>query len=733
MDIGLRWVSPKDVARAVCVLDRAGVRALTLKGPIFSIQVYGADSARHSRDIDLLIDPSERSTAIASLESIGYQALPRSNGLIREIHLVHDYRPCIDLHWHPAGAEFSFAYTFDELWRESSQIEVGESVINTLSLPWLVVFTAFLVMRDMPLLEKRHLDDLAALVAKFPDLDWTRAEAISRSTRTKLLTTIALHLIERLQCISALPVSCRVHFPATHRASRQVQAIASRFENRGFADKAKFFSKLASVCGHYQLREDWRDGLRPIVFLLFFLILPEGEDIDRSFQTGRSSWFERALRTRDFVLALTKRCADAGRRRLFRYSLHRTGTNVRPAEKTSLHIVGDDAVLFDGVTESLFGLTQPAAWLWCQLEDGKTIGKIEKDCIQRFGDADDRTEDAIRAQLTRWWDLGLIDCGLARDPPQELEAFLPNWQDDIAPARHIRRYRILDTVIEIGLPSLDVAARADSLLGHLTISSDAKIRLDVIKSEDAYLIIRDGKIVEQSPTLLGAGPQIKSAALVAAINSQDYALYLHAAMVRRGQQTILLPAAPGSGKTCLSAALAYAGYRYHTDEITLLVGDRLKARGVPLALTIKQQAVAVLAPLFMEIVGLSVHERVDGKLCRYMPPPSAPKDDLVERSWPVTHLIFPRFDPKAATHLSPISPFQALEKLLGHCLAVPSGLDHQLIECLVSWTEGLSAFELIFSDLSEAIEAIGDVLPSCGDEASRDASIVGERDTELQE
>jgi predicted ATPase len=45
---------------------------------------------------------------------------------------------------------------------------------------------------------------------------------------------------------------------------------------------------------------------------------------------------------------------------------------------------------------------------------------------------------------------------------------------------------------------------------------------------------------------------------------------LHAAVVEKNGKALILPALPGSGKSTLSAALAMNGWRFLSDEFTMI-------------------------------------------------------------------------------------------------------------------------------------------------------------------
>ncbi|RMG17030.1 MAG: hypothetical protein D6731_04875, partial [Planctomycetota bacterium] len=67
-------------ARAACAaLDRAGVAALVLKGPVLAARLYGG-GLRPYGDLDLLVRPADALAALDALRALGYRApeLPRA-------------------------------------------------------------------------------------------------------------------------------------------------------------------------------------------------------------------------------------------------------------------------------------------------------------------------------------------------------------------------------------------------------------------------------------------------------------------------------------------------------------------------------------------------------------------------------------------------------------------------------------------------------------------------------
>ena len=691
-----------DLLAVLEALAGGGVRALPLKGPALAVALGRAPRSRPSRDIDLLVHRADRSTAVETLEALGYRALPRSNGLIREIHLVHPSALCVDLHWHLAGAEIGMPLDFDRLWAERRTLSLHGEAVPFPSLPWLVVITSFFAVRDLPMVEQRHLEDLSALVPRLQAHEWRQAAEIAGATRTRCLVSAVLRV-----CGAALRDPAQATFPLNARASAAAGWLHRRIAAPGAEEKARFATRLAGFLQHHRLREDLRDRLRPLVMLPLFLVLPDDVDAERAFLAGSSPWLERLTRVPEVAAALCGAWAERRRSVGFEAGLTQHAPLPRPAADVSLHVVGDAGLLLRAADQTLFGLSTAAAWLWCRLEEAVEQAALAREYAQTFAVPGADAGRAVQDSLRQWWREGLLE-GAPRSPAEPCEEHDPPtfWRSVVPPPFATLRCRLLDQIVEIGLPDAEAAAAATALLGHLTSRAHPTIRLDVVTDAGGFAVLRDGMVVEQAGTRTSLAPQIKSAAIVAALNAQGFRLLLHAAMLRRGDAAILLPAVPGSGKTCLSAALARAGFAYHSDEVTVLDGRGLRARGVPVALTVKEPAWPILGGLYPEIDRLTVHHRIDGQVCRYLPPPVVRDDAGVDGWWPVRALVFPRFDAGATTRLEPLGKLDALQRLLAECLAIPAGLDADLVEDLAHWIEGIEAFALPFADLDDALAAI---------------------------
>ena len=279
----------------------------------------------------------------------------------------------------------------------------------------------------------------------------------------------------------------------------------------------------------------------------------------------------------------------------------------------------------------------------------------------------------------------------------------------VAPAVE-RHYRMLATDFSIRCSSTTQSRRIHAALAHLEVDAPASapVILDVVESDAGHVVLDDLVPRGYCRDLESLTPLVKSLVSQAARSRHRYVLEIHAGVVSNGEACVLLPGAPGSGKSTLTLGLMLAGFEYLSDEVALLEERTLDIRPFPLGLGIKPGAVAVLAPSCPEIAALDVHSREDGQRVRYLPPPRdrcAPRDATRPARW----LIFPRYDANVRTELRPISRPEALRRLLRECTAMPELLDEARVEALVRWMRKLACFELPMSSLDEAVALIGQV------------------------
>jgi HprK-related kinase A len=142
-------------------------------------------------------------------------------------------------------------------------------------------------------------------------------------------------------------------------------------------------------------------------------------------------------------------------------------------------------------------------------------------------------------------------------------------------------------------------------------------------------------------------------------------LMLHAGMLEKNGNTLLLPAFPGSGKSTLCAALCHRGWRFLTDEIALVQPKDLALVPFPRLIPLKNQSISVFRDFVPEaVLGPEYPKTPKGTVCHVRPP-----KDSIERSDEIGRarwIVLPKFKAGASLALQPLDKTEAFIQLTGH-------------------------------------------------------------------
>ncbi len=389
--------------------------------------------------------------------------------------------------------------------------------------------------------------------------------------------------------------------------------------------------------------------------------------------------------------------------------------DLKLSEKAHLFIIEDQGIVFSEITGDFALLNASATYAWCSLENGAQIDDLVEAMETLLETSRTKAEQMVAGLLTHWQGLGLVI-----DSPNDITApplHADNWDmpssaSEYPPcpdmdAAHVRHcYRLLDCVVAIHFATPEHKLWIHPVLAHLETEYTQPHHV-LMTSDDAgqhYLYV-NGKPADRCRQIEELAPLAKFKLLTLATQDTDHMLNLHAGAVSDGQSCILLPAAAGSGKTSLTAALVHAGYTYFSDETALLERNTCYVRPVPLALTVKTTGTDLLAPMYPELRRLSVHARGDGKHVQYIPPPenACPPENAM---LPVSKIVFPQYRAAAKTSLERLSKVDALGRILQHSVSFQKRLSLEDAITLIQWIKGVDCFDLIYTSFDDALPLI---------------------------
>ncbi len=142
-------------------------------------------------------------------------------------------------------------------------------------------------------------------------------------------------------------------------------------------------------------------------------------------------------------------------------------------------------------------------------------------------------------------------------------------------------------------------------------------------------------------------------------------LMLHAAVLEKNGQAVILPGDPGAGKSTLTALLALSGWRLLSDEITLI--DRDDGMVVPLArpVSLKNASIDVVRAFSPHaVIGEAARETHKGTVA-HLKPPRDSVARMAEKATP-RHIVFPRWRAGAPASSGPHSKADAFIHVASH-------------------------------------------------------------------
>ncbi|HYL49151.1 MAG TPA: HprK-related kinase A, partial [Stellaceae bacterium] len=180
-------------------------------------------------------------------------------------------------------------------------------------------------------------------------------------------------------------------------------------------------------------------------------------------------------------------------------------------------------------------------------------------------------------------------------------------------------------------------------------------------------------------------------------------LIVHAAAIEKNGRVAILPAAPGSGKSTLTAGLVHRGWRLLSDELALIRRD--DGHVVPLArpVNLKNASIDLLKAFAPQAVfSDAVADTVKGTVALMR----APDDSLarVDEVAPVGWVVFPRWRAGEAARFTPFSKAAGLIEI-GHHAMNYSLHGAQGFALLGEILDKSGCYRFAYGDLKEAASA----------------------------
>lgn len=399
----------------------------------------------------------------------------------------------------------------------------------------------------------------------------------------------------------------------------------------------------------------------------------------------------------------------------------RTDHQLEVSDDAELFIVDEQGLLFSAARGEIYHLNTAATYVWCKLEDGADWKNVVSGLCDFCDMSAAEAESALVNLAVHWRGQGVLK-GDASDADESPLA--PSREDvsttaadnsvafpDPIKIYHERHYRVLARSFCIQFCEPEHIEWIAPTLTHFEQdkSQSPDKLITIVADGDEHHVFVGEQLTDVGRQISELGPLIKYQLVRDALDHYDHLLTLHAGVVAKDGAVFALPAKSGAGKSTLVAGLIRRGYQYFSDEIVPLARETCLATPIPLGMCIKDTAFSTLRAHYPEILQQPVHNRGDGRRAIYLPPP---KDSIASYKEPlaISHIVFPQYEPGAATSLTPVTRVEAFARVLEQCVSIPKPLTLADASALVNWIEQVQCYDLISGSLDAAMDQIDGLL-----------------------
>jgi len=241
-------------------------------------------------------------------------------------------------------------------------------------------------------------------------------------------------------------------------------------------------------------------------------------------------------------------------------------------------------------------------------------------------------------------------------------------------------------------------------------SSNAQHLLEVVEAGSSCRLIFDGTVVDQVAAP-AARARLIDFLLACEHPGQPLMARCHAAAVSREGKSILMPGDSGVGKSTLTAYLVANGMAYLGDDVVALGEEDASLFPLPSCLSVKTGSWQLLERHFPGLMQLPSY-RVFARDVRYIEPLG--NYTTSPSGGPPVAIVFPAFSPGEATRLEALPPVAAMIRFVGAHTRLVGPVTEDKLARLIRFVEQTPAYELSYSQLPEAQQAVMSLLATDG-------------------
>jgi len=191
-------------------------------------------------------------------------------------------------------------------------------------------------------------------------------------------------------------------------------------------------------------------------------------------------------------------------------------------------------------------------------------------------------------------------------------------------------------------------------------------------------------------------------------NNAHHFLIIHAAIVEKNGQGLILPGTPGSGKSTLCAALVNQGWRLLSDEMALVSLEDGMVYPAPRPVSLKNQSIQIIKDFAPDaIFGDIIEDTLKGDIAHMVVPQTA----VTSVSTPVkpAFLVYPHYQANSEQQLTVQPKSRALMTLGEHAFNF-NVLGKEGFDSMVRLVDQVACYDFTYPDLDSALTGINSLV-----------------------
>jgi hypothetical protein len=368
----------------------------------------------------------------------------------------------------------------------------------------------------------------------------------------------------------------------------------------------------------------------------------------------------------------------------------------------------DDWVLYQPMTDTLLVLNPSGKMVWEMLSEGYGQQEIASAFVQHFGipweqALQDVAQVVVALKSSRTQAERAAATAVALAP-----RFVSSPRTTQLPPRECGTFRFGESRLRIISAVAEFDSSFFSRFRHRACEKHEGVDvLEISEDGSGCRLTFRGELIEEATSTVRINCLLVQLLLNLEHPRTALLAYCHAAAVGRNGQSLLMPGSSGMGKSTLTAFLVANGFSYLGDDITAIGEEDSALLPLPSCLSIKSGAWTVLDRFYPVLQQLPTLNRY-GRSLRYVEPEK--NYPTMAKAVPPAAIVFPSHRASEPTQLIALPPLQTMIRLVGVHTTLFAPATEEKLATLVRFVKQTPAYELTYSELSGAKQAIDDLL-----------------------